>query len=45
MLASVTGQAAYGIRRLQNGSIQSYVYVYLVGALALAVITMVCVLI
>ncbi len=45
LLASVTGSAAYGIRRLQNGSIQSYVYVYLVGALALAVITMVCVLI
>ena len=44
LLASVTGSAAYGIRRLQNGSIQSYVYVYLVGALALAVITMVCVL-
>ena len=45
LLASVTGSAAYGIRRLQNGSIQSYVYVYLVGVLALAVITMVCVLI
>ena len=45
MLANATGSASFAIRRLQSGSVQSYVYIYLVGALALAAVTMVCVLI
>ena len=45
MLANCTRGTAYGIRRLQSGSIQGYVYVYFVGALALAVVTMICVII
>jgi len=44
MLAVVTNHASFAIRRLQSGSIQGYVYVYLLGALLLAAITMVCVL-
>ncbi len=39
LLAACTGQAAFGIRRLQSGSIQAYVMVYFVGALLLAAIT------
>ena len=39
MLAEVTNQTSYGIRKLQSGSIQSYVLVYLLGALLLGVIT------
>lgn len=45
MLSTVTNHAAFGIRRLQSGNIQSYVYVYVMGALLIAVVTMVCVLI
>ena len=45
MLANVTNSASFAIRKLQGGNIQGYVYVYLMGALALAVVTMLCVLI
>ncbi|MCF0180944.1 MAG: NADH-quinone oxidoreductase subunit L [Muribaculaceae bacterium] len=45
LLADATNQAAYGIRRLQSGSIQGYVYLYIMGALLIAVVSMVCVLI
>lgn len=45
MFADVTNSASFAIRKLQSGSIQGYVFVYLLGALALAVVTMVCVLI
>ncbi|MBR1552010.1 MAG: NADH-quinone oxidoreductase subunit L [Muribaculaceae bacterium] len=45
MLASATGSASFAIRRLQSGSIQGYVYVYLLGVLLLAAVTMLCVLI
>ncbi len=44
MLADVTNRASFGIRKMQSGSIQSYVYFYLIGVLLLAVITMACVL-
>lgn len=39
MLASVTNSASYAIRKFQSGSIQMYVWVYLIGALLLAVVT------
>lgn len=39
MLASVTNSASFAIRKLQSGSIQMYVWVYLMGALLLAVLT------
>lgn len=42
MLANMTTSASYGIRKLQSGSIQTYVYVYLVGVLAVAVVTIIC---
>ena len=45
MLAVGTQHAAYGVRRLQSGSIQGYVVVYFLGALLLAVITLICVLV
>ena len=41
-LANLANSASFAIRKLQSGSIQSYVYVYLLGALALAVITVIC---
>ncbi len=44
MLASVTSQCAYGIRRLQSGSIQGYVYLYFVGILVIALVSMIFVL-
>ncbi len=44
LLADATQSLSFGIRRLQSGSIQAYVYVYLLGALLLGVITMLCVL-
>ena len=43
LLADATNSLSFGIRRLQSGSIQAYVYVYLLGALLLAAITMICV--
>lgn len=45
LLADVTNSASFAIRKMQGGNIQGYVYVYLVGVLALAVVTMLCVLI
>lgn len=42
MLANVTNSASYAVRKLQSGSIQGYVWVYLVGAVALAVVTIIC---
>jgi NADH-quinone oxidoreductase subunit L len=44
LLADATNSLSFGIRRLQSGSIQAYVFVYLLGALLLGVITMICVL-
>lgn len=40
-LASVTNRASFAIRKLQSGSIQMYVWVYLIGALLLAAVTFV----
>ena len=45
LLADLTNSCSFAIRRLQSGNVQSYVYVYLMGALLLAVVTMACVLI
>ncbi len=45
LLADGTNSLSYSIRKLQGGAVQSYVYVYLMGALAIAVVTMVCILI
>ena len=42
--ATITNRASYAIRGLQSGQIQMYVWVYLIGALLLGVITMICVL-
>lgn len=44
LLADATSSLSYGIRRFQSGSVQGYVYVYLLGALLLAAVTMICVL-
>lgn len=38
-LANITNKASYAIRGLQSGQIQTYVRVYLIGALLLGVIT------
>ena len=43
-MADATNSVSFGIRRLQSGSIQAYVFVYLIGALLLGVVTMICVL-
>lgn len=43
MFANVTNSTSYAIRKLQSGSIQTYVYVYLIGALILAIITGICI--
>ena len=40
-LAAVTNPASFAIRKLQSGSIQMYVWVYLIGALLLAAVTFV----
>lgn len=42
MFASVTNSASFAIRKLQSGLIQNYVWVYLVGALLIALITWLC---
>ena len=42
MLANITNLASYAVRKLQSGNIQAYVYVYLIGALLLATITVIC---
>ncbi len=40
--AFVTNKASYAIRGLQSGSIQWYVWVYLIGALLLGAVTAIC---
>ena len=45
LLGDVTNSCSFAIRRLQSGNVQSYVYVYLMGAMLLAAVTLVCVLI
>ena len=42
--ATVTNKASEAIRPMQSGNIQSYVWIYLIGALLLAGITMMCLL-
>lgn len=42
MLANVTNSASFAIRRMQSGSVQTYVWFYLIGAVAIAVITIIC---
>ena len=42
LLANVTNSASFAVRRMQSGSIQTYVWFYLVGAVAVAVITILC---
>lgn len=37
--ANITNKASFAIRGLQSGQIQTYVRVYLIGALLLGVIT------
>ncbi len=41
-LANLANSASYAVRKLQSGNIQAYVYVYLIGALLLAAITVIC---
>ena len=41
-LANITNSLSFAIRKLQSGSIQAYVYVYLIGALVLAAVTVIC---
>ena len=43
MLANVTNSASYAVRKLQGGSIQGYVWVYLAGAALLAAIAIICI--
>ena len=38
MFATITNSAAYHIRKLQSGSIQMYVWIYLAGALVIALV-------
>ena len=45
LLGDVTNSASYAIRKLQSGSIQGYVFVYLIGALLIAAVTAIVVLI
>jgi proton-translocating NADH-quinone oxidoreductase, chain L len=42
MFANVTNSTAFAIRKLQSGNIQMYVWIYLIGALTLALITWLC---
>lgn len=42
LLANLTNSASYAVRKLQGGTIQWYVWVYIIGAAALAVITLIC---
>ena len=42
LLANVTNSASFAIRRMQSGSLQTYVWFYIVGAVAIAVITIIC---
>lgn len=42
MFATVTNKASNAIRNLQSGNIQSYVWIYLVGVLSVALIAYIC---
>ena len=42
MLANITNSASFAVRRMQSGSVQTYVWFYLIGAVAAAVITIIC---
>ena len=42
LLANVTNSASFAVRRMQSGSVQTYVWFYLVGAVAVAAITIIC---
>ena len=42
--AAITNKASWSIRNLQSGQIQMYVWIYLLGALALGIITVLCLL-
>ena len=41
-IANITNSLSFAVRKLQSGSIQSYVYIYLIGVLVLATITVIC---
>ena len=41
-LALVTNKVSYAIRGLQSGNVQTYVWIYLIGALLLGGITAIC---
>ena len=42
LLANVTNSASFAVRRMQSGSVQTYVWFYIVGAVAVAAITIIC---
>ena len=42
LLANVTNSASFAVRRMQSGSVQTYVWFYLVGTVAVAAITIIC---
>ena len=42
MFAAVTNKASSAIKGLQSGSVQSYVFVYLLGTLLIAAVACVC---
>lgn len=43
-LSNITNSASYAVRRLQSGTIQGYVWIYIVGAILLTAITIICLL-
>ena len=43
-LAAITNKASEGIKCLQSGNVQHYVYVYVAGAILLGLITAFCIL-
>ena len=42
MFANITNSASYAVRKLQSGSIQAYVWIYLAGAVLLAAVAIIC---
>ena len=42
--AAVTNKASFAIRGFQSGNVHMYVWIYLIGAVLLAAVTMICVL-
>ena len=42
LLANVTNSASFAVRRMQSGSVQTYVWFYIFGAVAVAAITIIC---